>query len=107
MNRARAIVLIGILGITTSSAQADELRNGVFNVQLDASGIKSLRRTNDTYDTEYIAANGTLGRLLIRYRTTRNGDWRELRELLPIARADGRSASYAMAVPLPTLSCRP
>ena len=63
MNRARAIVLIGMLGITTSSAHADELRNGVFNVQLDASGIKSLRRTNDTYDTEYIAANGTLGRL--------------------------------------------
>ena len=106
MKRARAIVLIGMLVITTSSAHADELRNGVFNVQLDASGIKSLRRTNDTYDTEYIAANGTLGRLLIRYRTTRNGDWRELRELLPIDRADGRSARYVMAVALPTLASR-
>ena len=75
-------------------------------MQYDASGIRSLKRTNDVADTDYIAANGSLGRLLIRYRTTRNGDWRELREMLMAENEPGRFVSYTMGALQPTLASR-
>lgn len=78
-------------------AVADDLTNHAFRIQYDASGIRSLKRTNDVYDTEYIGPNGVLGRLLVRYRTTPNGDWRELRDtLLTRQPTDGRTIGYAL-----------
>ena len=62
------VVLLSFL--SASSAQAQELANDAYRIQFDESGIRSLRRANDVHDTDYIAANGRLGRLLVRYRTS-------------------------------------
>ena len=85
-----ALRLLGaaVIAMVAGSASADDLSNQSFKIQYDAQGIRSLKRTNDVHDTDYIQANGALGRLLIRYRTTANGDWRELRELLLRPRPD-------------------
>lgn len=86
-------------------AHAGILANASFRIEYDASGIRSLRRTNDRYDTDYIAAGGALGPLLVRYRTAPHGDWIELRELL--ARPEplpGRSIEYVLATTLPALA---
>ena len=53
-------------------AAADELANRAFRVKYDSSGITSLRRTGDVADTDYIAANSALGRVVVRYRTAPN-----------------------------------
>jgi hypothetical protein len=85
---------------------AEELSNRAFQIQYDAAGIHSLKRTNDVHDTDYIAANGRLGPLLVRYRTTRNGDWRELRQMLLTAEQKERSITYTLGVLEPTLAFR-
>ena len=85
---------------------AQDLSNAAFQMQYDESGIRSLRRTNDIHDTDYIAANGRLGPLVIRYRTTRNGDWRELRHMLQVGQQPGRSVSYVMGIVEPSLASR-
>jgi len=87
--------------------RANVLANGSFRIEYDASGIRSLRRTNDVHDTDYVAAGGALGPIVVRYRTAPHGDWRELRELL--LRPDpvrGRSMEYVLATYVPTLAAR-
>ena len=75
----------------------DELSNHAFQIRYDASGLRSLERTNDLHDTDYIAANGALGRLLVRYRTAPHGDWRELRGMIMRTQtAAARSVEYVL-----------
>ena len=104
MNRIAVAVAALLLAVPSASAQ--DLSNGAFQLQYDESGVRSLRRTDDVHDTEYIAANGRLGRLLVRYRTTANGDWRELREMLMTGQQPGRSVAYTMGARLPALASR-
>ncbi len=95
-----------LVGLFAGPAAADDLANGAFTIQYDPTGITSLKRTKDAHDTDYIAANGRLGRLLVRYRTTANGDWRELREMLMTGQLDGRSVTYTLGALQPTLASR-
>jgi hypothetical protein len=76
------LVLVAAIGAVSLPAGADDLKNNSFTIQYDAQGIRSLKRTNDVHDTDYIQAGGALGRLLIKFRNTSNGDWRELREMV-------------------------
>ncbi|HEX6974172.1 MAG TPA: DUF5695 domain-containing protein, partial [Vicinamibacterales bacterium] len=109
MNRfriARWLAALALLIPLCGPASADDLANQSFRIQYDRDGIRSLRRTGDTYDTDYIAANTALGRLLVRYRATANGDWRELRDL--VARTAGVSGSieYVLGTLQPTLASK-
>jgi hypothetical protein len=97
---------VAALAISIAPCGAEELSNRAFQIQYDASGIRSLKRTNDIHDTDYIAANGRLGPLLVRYRTTRNGDWRELRQMLLAGEQKGRSITYTLGILEPTLASR-
>ncbi len=110
MQRRRSLavfVLFIFFGGLSRPAVAQQLSSPSFQLEYDANGIRSLKRTGDAYDTDYIAANGALGRLLIRYRTTRLGDWRELREmLLDRAAEDGRTIRYTLGTLAPTLAAR-
>lgn len=92
--------------MAAASAGADDLFNTAFRIQYDESGIRSLKRTGDVHDTDYIAENGRLGRLFVRYRTAVNGDWRELRELSMTGQLAGRSVTYTLGARLPTLGSR-
>ena len=96
-------VLVGPLSL---AADAQELSNAAFRLRYDESGIRSLKRTHDLHDTDYIAPNGALGRLLIRFRSTANGDWRELHQMLLKEPAAGQQISYALGNLLPTLAAR-
>jgi hypothetical protein len=102
---AALVTVILALAGAPFAASAQDLDNAAFHIRYDATGIRSLKRTGDLYDTDYIAANGSLGRLLIRYRATRNGDWRELRDMR--IRAHGSAwVEYEMGRLLPTLAQR-
>ena len=79
--RTSAVVVAAVALV--QGAAADELKNAAFQIQSGPSGVTSLRRTNDVADTEYVAPNGSLGRLIVRYRTAPHGDWKELHDLLP------------------------
>ena len=99
-----AVLVLSACSVTVVSAQ--DLSNAAFQLQYDQSGVRSLRRTNDVHDTDYIAANGRLGPLLVRYRRTRNGDWRELRHMLLTGEERGRSIRYTLGTLEPSLAAR-
>jgi Family of unknown function (DUF5695) len=102
-----AAVWAGIgLGLVAPGAAADDLASRTFQLKHDASGITSLKRTGDVADTDYIAANGALGRLIVRYRTSPHGDWKELRDLLARPRAAAGQIGYALGALLPSMSSR-
>ena len=88
------------------AAAGDDLANQAFRLQYDAAGVRSLKRTNDVHDTDYIAANDALGRLVIRYRTTRNGDWRDLRQMILTPGGQGQSIGYTFGTFTRSLAAR-
>jgi hypothetical protein len=82
---------------------AQELKTSTFTVRYGPSGVTSVRRTEDVADTEYVGANGTLGRLLIRYRTSPHGDWKELRDPMMTGRASDAGGSMTVVYELGTV----
>ena len=102
----RTLILGTVVVSLASAASAQDLSNEAFQIQYDQSGIRSLRRTSDVHDTDYITQNGRLGPLVVRYRTTRHGDWVELRQILMTAEQKGRSVTYALGVVEPSLASR-
>ena len=88
MNRRRLLPaiscgLILLLSCSVFSAQ-ESTTSGPFKVQFGKAGILSLKRTNDKYDTEYIARDRILGQVSIRYKMGEN-EWRQF------STADGKN----------------
>src|SRR5215471_6852985 len=72
----RAIVgIIALLTMLPGLAVSQTLSNNVFKMQYGAAGITSLKRAEDKYDTEYLSAGGSLGNIVIQYRTSTNSGW--------------------------------
>lgn len=59
----------------TPRASAQYLHNTEFQVGYSSSGVTSLKRIHDKYDTDYIARGRILGDLLIRYRFAGEKEW--------------------------------
>jgi uncharacterized protein DUF5695 len=96
---ARGLVVV----LAAGAADAGDLSNDAFRIQYDAGGIRSLKRTADVHDTDYIATGGALGRLVVHYRTAPNGDWRELKELIA-GPDDGTGLHYVLGTRPPALA---
>lgn len=93
----RAALWMFLLWMPGVRSHAEELASAAFRIRYDQSGIRSLKREGDRHDTDYVAADGALGGLVVRYRTTANGDWRELREALLVGR-EGDAISYTLGM---------
>ena len=87
-------------------AGAQNLRNGAFTIQYGEEGIVSLRHTNDVNDTEYIASGGSLGRVVARYRTSPQGEWRDISHLKLAGEAGGNRIQYRVGELLKTLAAQ-
>lgn len=64
--------LTGLLSLAQSN-----ISNEHFKLRLSATGITSLKRTNDAYDTNYIRAAGVLGDIVVQY-SMENGKWQDV-----------------------------
>src|SRR5215813_7955524 len=73
---------------------AQNLSNGAFTIQYGDEGIVSLRHTKDVADTEYLANGGSLGRVVARYRTAAQGEWRDIGHLKLSPDPDGNTIQY-------------
>ncbi|HEX3876708.1 MAG TPA: DUF5695 domain-containing protein, partial [Bryobacteraceae bacterium] len=69
-------------------------------------GIVSLRHTNDVADTEYIANGASFGRVVARYRTSPQGEWREIGQLKLDGDATGNRLQYRVGELLKTLAAQ-
>ena len=87
-------------------AGSQALRNSAFTVQYSDEGIVSLRHTNDVADTEYIANGGSLGRVVARYRTSPQGDWRDINNATLAGKPTGNTIQYQIGELLKTLAAQ-
>src|SRR4051812_7385069 len=102
---AKLQLLVMLAAVPAVPAGAQDLSKRGFQLKYDGGGITSLRRTADVADTDYISAGGALGGLLVRYRTTAHGDWKELRQPILV---DGGASSirYVLGMSQPGLAAR-
>jgi hypothetical protein len=94
-----------LLAGAVAPAAAQDLSSRTFQLKYDSGGITSLRRTADVADTDYIAAGGALGGLLVRYRTSAHGDWKELRQPI-LVEGGGSSVRYVLGTLPPGLAAK-
>lgn len=107
MSRRAAVLVLACGALCGSPTGAETLTSEAFRIECDAGGIRSLRHPKDVFDTDYIAANAALGRLIVRYRAAPHGDWRELSELVPGTPAvDARTIRYRLGRRPPSLAAR-
>src|SRR5215475_263890 len=98
--------LLAALLLLPSIVGAQNLRNNAFTIQYRDEGIVSLRHTQDVADTEYIANGGSLGRVVARYRTAAQGEWRETGHLKLAGEPDGNTIQYRAGELLKTLAAQ-
>src|SRR5215831_12642427 len=94
------------LFLLPSIVGAQNLQNSAFTIQYRDEGIVSLRHTNDVADTEYIAAGASLGRVVARYRTAPQAEWRDIGHLKLAGQPTGNTIQYRAGELLKTLAAQ-
>src|SRR3974390_1964611 len=97
---------MAVLLLLPAAVGAQNLSNGAFTIQYSDEGIVSLRRTKDVADTEYIGTGGSLGRVVARYRTSPQGDWRDISHLKLAGAPTGNRIQYQVGDLLKTLAAQ-
>src|SRR5690349_20186349 len=69
------VLLLSCLALAQTAPQ-QTAPAGKFRVAFDKSGITSLKRAGDKYDTDYIADEATLGHVRVRYKMGET-EWRQ------------------------------
>ncbi|HXE06763.1 MAG TPA: DUF5695 domain-containing protein [Acidobacteriaceae bacterium] len=75
-----------------------------FKVEYSASGISSLKRVQDKYDTDYIQSGHALGDLFIRYRPQGTSSWNEISAATRTRGESAGAATYTIDRLAPTLA---
>jgi hypothetical protein len=90
---------------------AQSLQDSQFQLSYSSSGITSLKRVRDKYDTDYIARGRAFGDLLVRYRARGEKDWKKASGAMLDARSgtpqDGVSFTIGEVVPTLASLARP
>jgi hypothetical protein len=86
------------LFLLAAVAGAVALANSPFAIQTAPSGLTSLKRVNDHYDTDYIAGGHALGNLLVRYKAPSDAGWQTA------LYATGGGLSYHVGKAIPTVA---
>jgi len=100
------LATVPMLLLLPAAVEAQNLRNGAFNIQYSDEGIVSLRRTNDVADTEYIAPGSSLGPVVARYRTSSQGEWRDISHLTLDGAPTATKVQYRLGTLLKTLAAQ-
>jgi hypothetical protein len=71
-----ALIAAMTVGLQAATAARQTLSSAQFQIGYSPSGITSIKRTHDRYDTDYIAPGRTLGDVVIRYRAQGEQEWK-------------------------------
>jgi hypothetical protein len=102
VNYGLVILWLAVCVLAPAAAFADgQLGDGEFAIQYGPRGITSLKRVNDAYDTEYLAANGVLGNVTVQYRMAGESNWVLARDVAPSTEAapGGNAVDYTIGAP--------
>jgi hypothetical protein len=101
------LLLLFVLLVSENAAVfAQQVQNPLFQLQFSSVGLKTLKHTHDSFDTNYILAGRALGDVFVRYRTP-GGSWEEVSSATAGAQSDqGFTYSVGRAVPTIATSSR-
>ena len=102
-----ALVLIVIAAVPEACTGQTTLKNEQFQVSTSDSGIASIKRVQDKYDTEYIAPARNLGDLVIRYREVGQQEWKHASAAVidPASAGPGQATvKYTVGELVPTIA---
>ncbi len=101
-------VLTCLLAVFTlaSIAHAQSLDSSQFRLGYSSSGMVSLKRVQDKYDTDYIARGRSVGDILIRYRHPGEKQWKKAAaaQLDGVARQSNGAVHFTIGDLVPTLA---
>src|ERR1700690_494505 len=86
------------LFLLAAVAGAAALANSSFEIQSSPSGLTSLKRVHDRYDTDYIAGGHALGNVLVRYKAPADAAWQTA------LYATGGGLSFHVGKAIPTIA---
>jgi hypothetical protein len=92
-----------VLCIQAAFSAGQQISNDQFNLTYSSAGLRSVKHTHDSYDTDYIAPGRALGDVLVRYRDAGDGSWREASSATAPA-ASNETLSYSVGRAVPTLA---
>src|SRR5450631_1679652 len=98
-------ILLALVLLQSLSSSAQQLANDQFNLAYSSTGLNSIKRVHDAYDTDYVAPGHTLGDVLIRYRPRGEAAWKEVQSgtaSQPLGSVQG--VSYAVGRLVPTIA---
>jgi len=90
----------------TVAGAAGVLSNAQFRIGYSISGITSIMRVQDRYDTDYIAPGRTLGSVVVRYRPRGKQEWENASTAMMdgTAPASNSTLSFTIGMPVPTVA---
>ena len=98
MHTKMICLLILLVSICTCNAQVNRiLKNEQFQIEYSTSGIESLKKTNDVYDTDYILERNNIGDLIISFRNTGDEQYTTIKEAT-LAESDEDHVSYNVGI---------
>ncbi len=98
----RFILLFALLAFENVAASAQQIANDSFQLGFSSIGLKALKHTHDTYDTNYILAGRALGDVFVRYRTP-GGSWQEVASATA-GTENQESFNYTIGRAIPTIA---
>ncbi|MBV9181576.1 MAG: hypothetical protein JO356_09695, partial [Acidobacteria bacterium] len=97
-------LVLTILALPTLAAFSQNLGNEQFQLAFSSSGVSSLKRSHDLFDTDYILAGRTLGDVLLHYRAAGEAEWQELTSGTGASEKSQQEITYQIGRAIPTVA---
>ena len=84
-------------------ALSQQLENDQFKIAFSPSGLTSLKRAQDVFDTDYILGGRSLGDVLVRYRAPGEA-WKEIASGTSVSQRSPGEVTYEIGRAVPTIA---
>ena len=98
-----ARLLFVIVCLSSGLALGQKIEGGQFDIAFSSTGITSLKRVHDVFDTDYILGGRSLGDVLIRYRSP-GEPWKEVSSATAAAERSSGEVRYEIGRAVPTIA---
>jgi hypothetical protein len=84
-------------------ALSQQLENDQFKIAFSPSGLTSLKRVQDVFDTDYVLGGRSLGDVLVRYRAP-GETWKEIASGTSVSQRSPGEVTYEIGRAVPTIA---
>jgi len=102
----RIAVLISIVFLPATAGTAEQaLVNEYFNLRFSSSGLVSLKRPKDVYDTDYILGRNNIGDVFVSYKPSGESQWKSIHKAR-LEKVQGNKILYNISIEVPSFLSR-